>query len=666
LCFKFLVKVEVCTTPTCVRSSMELLQYIDKKVDPCEDFYRFSCGNFLQKADVDERGYQSVNKAVENEIQSKVRSMLEQPIQTEDRLAFKQAKKFYRACINETAREAEGLMLIKAIFKQIGGWPTLEGDKWSQESFDWRSAIHKLRAMGIGPHFFFQVTVDKDKLNETRYVLGIHDMQYSPSKIQDSVKKLYSDYMVEVAAAFGAKVDVARKDAQAYINILLKLAKISEESILLNKTGLYEVYTLSELQGNYPGIPWYTYLNGLLAPVESIYYDDVVVVTEPFYLNGLLKIFEETSNRTLANFIVWNTLQHLIQYLPGKILNKAYEYLGKVNGVIPVEPRWMVCLKSVQERMNSVVAAAYIEHFFGEYSRTNIGEMILNIKIQFKNNLKGLYWLDEKSKRLTIEQLLNNIEDIGADDDLRDMHLYNKVYEEVEIYENKLLQSVLALDFVNLNLKYGKLKKPVKENWTGNSSFVTGLNVYYFPKEHTLKFPAGIFGGVYYQDDRPQYMNYGALGSVIAHEMSHILMARDKDSTGDLRSRWSTESLLRYEEKLECLAEQYGKFEIGELDKHVDTQKTRDEDMADLAGLKIAYDTYVNWVDMNDYEPRLPAIRLCAKFTPQTMERYVASYLWSPPQFRVNGPLQNIMEFATDFRCPYGSKMNPEKKCMVW
>lgn len=152
---------------------MELLHYIDPKADPCDDFYLFSCGNFLQKTNLEDVGARSVSAAAEEEIQNRLKNMLEEPVRVEDRLAFQKAKKFYKACMNETQVEVEGLAGMRSIFMQLGGWPTLRGSRWNGEQFRWEYAVHTLREMGVNVDFFFSVSVDKNKEDETKYILGV-------------------------------------------------------------------------------------------------------------------------------------------------------------------------------------------------------------------------------------------------------------------------------------------------------------------------------------------------------------------------------------------------------------------------------------------------------------------------------------------------------------
>lgn len=156
-----------------MRISKEFLNHIDASVDPCDDFYRFSCGNFLQNAILDIHGSRSVQDITKDEIQSEIRNMLEQPIQLEDPKAFNLAKKFYRACLNETAIDREGLKKLKQIFEEMGGWPTLEGDNWNEKDFDWMGALHKLREIGVNVDVFFRVSIDRDKRNNSRHILAV-------------------------------------------------------------------------------------------------------------------------------------------------------------------------------------------------------------------------------------------------------------------------------------------------------------------------------------------------------------------------------------------------------------------------------------------------------------------------------------------------------------
>ncbi|XP_015840924.1 neprilysin-2 isoform X1 [Tribolium castaneum] len=665
-----------CTSSVCAKTSMELLvKYIDIKADPCEDFYRFSCGNFLENTKLDDRDSRSVTSLLEEDIQTEIKNMLDEPIQTEYPSAFNLAKKFYRACMNESAIEAEGLKRMKQIFKQIGGWPTLNGNNWRKDSFDWKDAVHKLRQMGINFEYFFILALQRDRIHPDKYVLNIKSPYYQ-SQINNEIKNWYLEYMVDVAVLMGAERERAREEQRQVLEFLLKLAKISEKNGA-NQTQLYNPLSLSELQYEFSEIRWKEYINNILQPVTEITYDDIISVSEPLYLKTLLRLLKHTDERIIANFMCWHILQDLVTYLPQKILSKAYDYVTKATGKPAETSRWNMCVTATENSLSTVISETYIKKYLDDDTRTRAISMIRNIKYQFRENLYKLDWLDAKTKDIASEILVSSVEDIPNYNDFIER---NRMYEEVEILEDKLLTSALNLDYVSTNIQYGKLRQPVRENFFETPGSVTGLNIVYSPKENALRIPIPFFRGIFYQKNRPEYLNYGALGAIIAHEMYHIItQAEYKGLEGEARSWWSSHTLFNYETKLQCLSNHYGKF-IVKMIEHLNASNTRDEDMADLAGMKVAYDTYISWVQENGVEPRLSglnfspnqlfwissAIHHCAKHSDQTLQRYIANYQLSPGQFRVNGALQNLDEFAMDFGCPLGASMNPMQKCRIW
>ncbi|RZB41499.1 endothelin-converting enzyme 2-like, partial [Asbolus verrucosus] len=672
---------EVCQSSPCARTSQELLlNYIDIKADPCEDFYRFSCGNFLNNTNLGDRSSRTTRNIMEDEIQIQIKNMLEEAVDTvDDPAAFNLAKKFYRACMNESAVEAEGLERMKQIFEQMGGWPTLVGNNWRENEFDWKDAVYKLRRMGINFEFFLILSVQRNKADPNRYILSLGDpSSYNSSEVTDEIKTRFLDYMVDVAVLMGAQEKRARVEQKEVMQFLLKLAQISEEARAANGTRLYNPFSVSELQTEFPNVTWYEYINRILDPVTGINYDDDINVTDPLYIKKLLILLNNTKKRIIANFICWRTLEQLMKYLPKKILNRAYEYFEKINSTTTRMPRWNTCLNATKSRLSTVISAAYVKKYLDEDTRQRAVSMIRNIKYQFMENLSKLDWLDEKTKNMAREKLVSSVEDIPSYNNLIEE---NRFYDKVEILEDKLLTSVLNLDYVTTNIQYEKLRRLVNENFLENSGSVTGLNIVYSPRENSLQIPAGLFQGIFYQKKRPEYMNHGALGTVIAHEIYHIITeAEYKNSKGKLTSWWSSHSLLNYEHKLQCLSNRYGKFVISKIEQHLNSSNIRDEDMADLAGMKVAYDTYIAWVRENGVEPQLPglnyspnqlfwissAIHHCSKHFVQTLQKYNANYQPSSDQFRVNGALQNLDEFAMDFGCPTGANMNPANKCRIW
>lgn len=166
-------KPSVCTSPGCVRSSMEILNNVDPTVDPCADFYKFACGNFISNTSLDYASYRSTETSVEDEMNMRMRNILEKPIAPENPRYLVTAKKFFRTCMNVTTRNRNGLGKMKSIFKQMGGWP-LQESYWSQGRFkNWRVATHELRKLGINFRLFIDVSVEQHPNHNDKYIVVV-------------------------------------------------------------------------------------------------------------------------------------------------------------------------------------------------------------------------------------------------------------------------------------------------------------------------------------------------------------------------------------------------------------------------------------------------------------------------------------------------------------
>ncbi|XP_044761824.1 neprilysin-2-like [Coccinella septempunctata] len=669
LLYIILRKPEICTSSTCLESSMNLLNQIDAGLDPCRDFYKFSCGNFLKNTNLEREHFRTAPDIMREEIQSRIKNMLEQADLSDEPLG--QAKKFYRACMNESALETDGLKWMKQIFRRMGGWPILEGDNWNEQEFDWQQAVHKLRRMGVNFEFFIDVSVERDKKDPTKYVLQLSDPYKTHNQpIDADIQRTYLRYMEEVAVYFGSSLVNARIEQKDVLEFTKKLAEISNNGMRNNMTNLYNLYVLSELIYDFRSINWYEYINGILSPGAKFGYDDQILVPDPFYLRELEHLMLNTSKRVLANFVAWHTLQYFIKFMPSDLVNKAHEYMESLTAVSR-RPRWQMCVESVKEKMGPVISSAYIEQYFDEETRRDVTDMVHNIKDQYKEILSGLDWIDDVSRKVILEKLLDSAVDIVSYEDLSSLNQLCTSFGEVKIYEDNLLLSVMNLDQFGLDAEFRKLSRRVRTNWLEDPDFVTGLNIALSPFDNILVVPVGILNSIYYEKDRPKYLNYGALGSVIGNKVWQIFAAtKHKEMGGEAKSWWTPVTLLNYEDRLKCLGRLFGRTTTPDDHKHNATQAS-EEDLMHLAGVKASYEAYKHWLERNGREPNLPGVELppeqlfwvyfarpfCAKYT---------NYLDSVEKVRVNGIVSNIEEFVEDFSCGSGDNMNFEKKCDIF
>jgi len=277
------------------------------------------------------------------------------------------------------------------------------------------------------------------------------------------------------------------------------------------------------------------------------------------------------------------------------------------------------------------------------------------------------------------------VEHIGYPPELLDMKKLTDLYNGLELDSADFFGNGLNMTVFGTNYAFSKLREKVnKTDWVrhGNPAIV---NAFYSPLENSIQFPAGILQGVFFNSERPKYMNYGAIGWVIGHEITHGFDDQGKqfDKEGNLVNWWHPETASRYKNKAECIIGQYSNYKFPQLDDlHVNGINTQGENIADNGGIKEAYRAYNQWIKTNgaeqilpglDYSPRqlfwISAANVwCSKARPQALKLSVLTGAHSPDQFRVQGAFSNMPAFARDFNCPIGSKMNPNKdeQCNVW
>ena len=255
-------------------------------------------------------------------------------------------------------------------------------------------------------------------------------------------------------------------------------------------------------------------------------------------------------------------------------------------------------------------------------------------------------------------------------------------YEKLELTSDNYLKGILNLTLFGVEYSFGKLRKPVnKSDWIthGRPAIV---NAFYSSIENSIQFPAGILQGAFFSNDRPRYMNYGAIGFVIGHEITHGFddQGRQFDKHGNLVDWWAPQTKEKYIDRAECIIHQYGNYTVEDVGLNLNGINTQGENIADNGGIKEAYLAYKEWVRRNQPEQSLPGLPYtpeqlfwisaantwCSKYRPEAMKLRITTGYHSPGKFRVLGPLSNMNEFSKDFNCPLGSKMNPEKKCTVW
>ncbi|XP_031634008.1 neprilysin-2-like isoform X2 [Contarinia nasturtii] len=676
---------DVCSTPACIHEASRILSQMDETIEPCDDFFSYACGGFVKETVIpEEKGLITIFSAVSDKLQEQLHSLISEEINPNDSAPFNLAKKLYRSCMNKTLIEERGLQPLRDITDKLGGWPVVKGDQWDMKTeWSWSWAVKELRKIGYSTNYIFDLS-NKRIINIDQAGLGLR-REYLIKGFEDKVVKAYYEYMVDTAVIYGADRGLAERELKESLEFEMKLANISLPSEeRRNYTALYNPHTLRELQQKYPYVQWIEYINALLPPELSVEENEIIVILVPSYFEKLSQLLQDAPKRQIANYMMWRVTADSTVYLTNELRNRKLLYDKVVSGVQEQTARWKECTDITRESLPVAVGALYVRKHFRQESRDIALEMVNGIKKEFEVILNEVEWMDEETRESALKKLGTMYSHIAYPDEFMDDSEIEKYYKKLEIDENNYLSSFLNKNIFGTDYAFSKLRKPVnKTEWvTGRHSYAAVVNAFYEPTENSIQFPAGILQGHFFSPDRPRYLNFGAIGMVIGHEITHGFDDKGSqfDLNGNLVDWWQPETKAHYLEKAKCIIEQYGNFTEPMTGWKLNGINTQGENIADNGGFKESYRAYQKWQKENGHEPKLPGLNytpqqmfwisaaqsFCSKYRLETLKMKIATDPHSPGPFRVLGPLSNRQEFADDFNCKLGAPMNPVKKCEVW
>ncbi|KAJ8668518.1 hypothetical protein QAD02_010181 [Eretmocerus hayati] len=679
----------ICMTPECIHTASTILGNMDPDVDPCDNFYQFACGSFIKNTVIpDDQPSVDTFSMIDDDLQMQLRTSIEEEIKPNESRAFKLAKTLYQTCMDRSSIEEQGLQPLMEVLEALGGWPVLL-ENWDESNFDWQTSVYRNRKIGYSVDHFLSFDIDVDPKNSTQRMLTLDQAwlslprEYLTKGLDDEIVKVYYDYMVDVAVILGAERNRAETEMMETLHFEMALANISLPSERRrNASELYNPMTLYELSARFPSIPWTEYLDALLSPHASLQKNEIINLREPQFLANLEALLKDSPKKVQANYAIWRVVRDSVDYLDEEIRRRQLAYWTEVTGETEREPRWQECVGVVSSSLSLSVAALYVRKYFDEEAKKNVVDMVTDIRREFRKIMEKVDWMDERTRRAALEKVDAMSSFIAYPDELLDDSKLEQFYAALELSEGNYLESVLNVTLFATEYSISQLRLPVnKSDWItyGDSAVV---NAYYSPNDNSMQFPAGILQGEFFSKDRPQYMNYGAIGFVMGHEITHGFddQGSQYDKNGDLVEWWAEETKQKFLQKAQCIIHQYGNYTDKEVGMNLNGINTQGENIADNGGIKEAYLAYEDWVRRNGPEPLLPGL----DYSPQQMFWISAANVWctktrtemlkldivtdehSPGEFRVVGPMSNMPEFAKDFKCPKGSNMNPEKRCSVW
>ncbi|CEG63215.1 hypothetical protein RMATCC62417_00395 [Rhizopus microsporus] len=696
-----------------------LLQDIDTTVDPCDDFYKYTCNNWEKNHRIPD-GKSAINSFLTLRDQNKETlrdilsgsfddfydrthssfSKLPDPEKLVDKQVFNKAKSLYDSCMNETLIDQRGAEPIYPLLKEIRNLFPSSLDDSSREL---TKALSYLAKRGV--YALFEIDVDADyKDPNVNTLLLAQEGLTLPTKDyykQDETIQLLYETIAETLEAVFAKSGPefswnkfsANSTARMIIDFEKKLAKISDDpEYFQNPTGIYNPMTLSEITKYSPAIDWGLFVDHLLPSTAP--HPSQIVVTSPHYIGNLTELIQSEPSRNIQAFLMWRAIHAYASALSEPIREPIRQMNAKLVGADPkaVKPRWDVCLDEVDNSIGFLVGRYYVLEKFGGDAKKYTDEFVKSIKDIFVKRLPELSWIDDKTRQRAIEKVDKLIQKIGYPDSspnvMSPLSLL-EYYSDLELKEDDYFGNYLHSRQWAISEEWSQVgKTPEKKKWLMNPQEV---NAYYNPSFNEIVFPAGILQNPFFGSNYPDYLNYGGIGAVVGHELTHGFdnNGRQFDADGKLVEWWTNETSTQFDEKAECFIKQYSKFTV--IDEkgdalHVKGKLTLGENLADNGGLREAYLAWKQQYDSDKESKKYNNVRLpglddlspeqlffinygriwCNKATPAQAKKGVLTDEHSPPKWRVNGAIQNSVDFANVFKCPAGSPMNPVHKCELW
>ncbi|KAL1137603.1 hypothetical protein AAG570_009299 [Ranatra chinensis] len=677
----------ICLTEHCIRTAASLLAAMDQSVDPCVDFFQFACGTWNEMHIIPEdRSSISVFEVLSDQLQVILKGVLEEPYNEQDSEATKKAKLFYKTCMDMKQIRRVGDVPLRAALDLLGGWPVVVGPSWTPPNRSLEELLGTMRGL-YNEGVIIEQWVGPDDKNSSANIVQLDQMSLGLPSRDYFLKQnneadylaAYHKFMTEIAVLLGANASTAGTELLKVIQFEKRLANASlPEADRHDTSAIYKKLTIGQLHRLVPQIDWLQYLRTFLdLPINQS--ETVVTYAMPYFIQ-MGKILAETDIRVIHNYVLWRLVMTVSSHMIDEYQTKNTEFRRILQGILAERNRWSQCVEWTNKKMGMAVGALYIKKNFNQHSKETALVMIHTIREAFNELLEENHWMDDETRSVAKEKANAMNERIGYPELLKHPDELNKEYTLLNITEDKFLENLFNIFRYDAIHNLQKLGQPVnKEKWSTEPAIV---NAFYNPNKNDIVFPAGILQPLFYSEHFSKSLNYGGIGVVIGHEITHGFddKGRQFDKDGNMMQWWNNATIREFRERAQCFIDQYNRYKIEQVDQFVNGRMTQGENIADNGGLKQSYRAYKKWVNRYGEEPRLPGVNLthdqlfflnyaqiwCGTMRPEDALTKIRSAVHSPGPIRVIGPLSNSLDFARAYNCPPGSPMNPTTKCSVW
>jgi putative endopeptidase len=643
---------------------------IDKTLDPCVDFYQYACGNWLKNNEIpadqsawvsfvelDERNLVTLKDILEKASTGGAnRSPVEQKIGD-----------FYGACMNEKTANEKGLAPLQAELDRIAA---------AKDKAALIDAIARVHMIGPNPLFNFYSGSDLHNANQViAYIdqggLSLPDRDYY---IKDDarmveMRKHLVEYVTETFTLAGRTPQQAGDSAQTVLRIETALAKASMDRTLRrdpkNRDHKMTRDAAVALAPNF-------YLNRYFADEAAPSFSELNV-SNPEFFKQVNAVLDSESLDSLKTYVSWHLLRGSTAWLSQPFVDANFKMRQALSGQEEIQARWKRCVELTDNSLGEALGQKYVEVTFGADGKQRMLKMVDALERSLDEDIQGLPWMSDETKKQAKVKLQAIRNKIGYPDVWRD-------YSSLTVVNGDLLGNFQRANEFESKREIAKIEKPLdRKEWAMSPPTV---NAYYSSSMNDINFPAGILQPPFFDKKMDDAVNFGAIGLVIGHELTHGFddQGRKFDPEGNLRDWWTADDGKEFENRVSCVADEYSNF-VAVDDLKLNGRLTLGENTADNGGARIALMALEHMIaddktgnegkSIDGYTPEqrffLGFARVwCEKRRPETARVQVKTNPHSPGKYRVDGVVQNMPEFQKAWGCKAGQPMVAQNACRVW
>jgi len=643
---------------------------MDRTADPCVDFYQYTCGGWMKNNPIppDQASWSVYGKLAEENGEFLWGILEEAAKPSPDRTPAQQkVGDYFEACMDEAHIEALGATPLKPVLDEIAGLKSKR---------DLAHLLADQHQKDYGSGWLFGFGSDQDFGDATQVIafahaggLGLPDRDYytkSDAKSKE-IREKYLRHVASMLRLIGDSKAQAEKDAKTVLRVETDLAKASLTRVeRRNPYNLYHKMSPAELASLTPSFAWARYLadNGL-TDIKTLN------VTEPKFFKALDKEIKSVPLSDWKAYLRWHAAHSRAPYLSKNFVVEDFDFYRKtLRGVNELPPRWKRCVRYVDRDLGEALGQEFVRRTFSADTKAKTVDMTRRVEAAMQSEIQSLDWMTDATKQRATEKLHAVANKIGYPDRWRN-------YAPLDVKRGDFFGNATRATVFESRRELAKIGRPVDRGEWGMTP--PTVNAYYNPQMNDINFPAGVLQPPLYDPKLDDAPNYGNTGSTIGHELTHAFddEGRQFDGQGNLKDWWTPEDAKKFEERVQCVRDQYAQYTIVD-DIKINSKLTSGEDVADLGGTLLAYIAWKDAVANQHLEPIdgfTPDQRFfigfaqwaCENERPENLRANAITNPHSPGKYRINGIVSDMPEFWKAFNCHEGNPMvRGAKACKVW